>query len=382
MTLNLSGSSTTLFHEASQQNVSQTKLVEKETMTQKLLTQKAQNSQTNNKYEWKIVWKNVISIAYLHIGALYGVYLLFTVAKLYTFLWSVAWSIISVLGVTGGAHRLWAHRTYKAKVPLRVILMILQTAAFQNHIYEWVRDHRVHHKFMDTDADPHNSKRGFFFSHVGWLLIRKHPDVISKGATVDLSDLEKDPVVVWQRKYYAIIMPLFCFVMPMCIPVYFWNEKPVYAWYVALLSYIIQVNGTWCVNSAAHLWGMKPYEKTISATDSSHGGFVGEFWHNYHHVFPWDYKAAELGRYRVNFTCAVIDFFAWLGWAYDLKTVRHDLIKKRAARTGDNSIYELQSDLNDECHHTQEKIVWGWDDADMSLEDKQGAEILNEESRD
>lgn len=66
------------------------------------------------------------------------------------------------IGVTGGAHRLWAHRSYKAKLPLRIILMLWQTMAFQNHIYEWCRDHRVHHKFTDTDADPHNAKRGTF----------------------------------------------------------------------------------------------------------------------------------------------------------------------------------------------------------------------------
>lgn len=72
--------------------------------------------------------------------------------------------------------------------------------SLQNHIYEWVRDHRVHHKFTDTNADPHNAQRGFFFSHMGWLLVRKHPDVISKGATIDMSDLEKDFVVVWQRR--------------------------------------------------------------------------------------------------------------------------------------------------------------------------------------
>lgn len=65
-------------------------------------------------------------------------------------------------GITAGAHRLWAHRTYKAKLPLRILLAILQTASFQNHIYEWARDHRAHHKFTDTDADPHNATRGKF----------------------------------------------------------------------------------------------------------------------------------------------------------------------------------------------------------------------------
>lgn len=111
------------------------------------------------------------------------------------------YSYFGAVGITAGAHRLWAHKCYKAKWPLRLILMFGQTMAFQNHIYEWVRDHRVHHKFTDTDADPHNSKRGFFFSHMGWLMVRKHVDVMDKGKTVDMSDLEQDSIVMWQKKY-------------------------------------------------------------------------------------------------------------------------------------------------------------------------------------
>ena len=110
-------------------------------------------------------------------------------------------AVWSGLGIAGGAHRLWCHRSYKAKLPMRIMLMFFQTLAHQNSIYEWVRDHRVHHKFTDTDADPHNSRRGFFFSHVGWLMIKKHPDVKLKGKTIDMSDLEADPVVMFQKKY-------------------------------------------------------------------------------------------------------------------------------------------------------------------------------------
>lgn len=104
------------------------------------------------------------------------------------------------LGITAGVHRLWSHRSYKAKLPLRIFLMLCQSMAFQNSIHEWTRDHRVHHKFTDTDADPHNSKRGFFFSHMGWLMCKKHPDVKDKGKLVDMSDLEADPVVMFQKK--------------------------------------------------------------------------------------------------------------------------------------------------------------------------------------
>lgn len=71
---------------------------------------------------------------------------------------------------------------------------------FQNDVCEWARDHRVHHKFSETDADPHNATRGFFFSHVGWLLVRKHPDVKEKGKAIDMSDLEADPFLKFQKK--------------------------------------------------------------------------------------------------------------------------------------------------------------------------------------
>lgn len=70
----------------------------------------------------------------------------------------------------------------------------------QNDIYEWARDHRVHHKYSETDADPHNATRGFFFAHIGWLLVRKHPDVIEKGRKLELHDLLADKVVMFQRK--------------------------------------------------------------------------------------------------------------------------------------------------------------------------------------
>lgn len=67
--------------------------------------------------------------------------------------------VISALGITAGAHRLWAHRSYKAKLPLRILLAAFNTIAFQDCAMHWARDHRVHHKYSETDADPHNATR-------------------------------------------------------------------------------------------------------------------------------------------------------------------------------------------------------------------------------
>lgn len=55
--------------------------------------------------------------------------------------------------------------------------------------------------------------------------------------------------------------------------------------------------------------------RTIKPTDHPLCAIMtlGEGWHNYHHVFPWDYKTAELGNYRYNMTTGFIDFFAKIG---------------------------------------------------------------------
>lgn len=328
------------------------------------------SSSKEDTYRLRIVWRNVILFVYLHMAALYGAWLMITSAKIQTSIWAYLLYQASGLGITAGAHRLWAHRSYKAKWPLRVLLVIFNTIAFENHVYEWARDHRVHHKYSETNADPHNAKRGFFFSHVGWLLCRKHPDVIEKGKGIDLKDLEEDKLLMFQKKYYMLLMPFFCFVFPTVIPVYCWGETWTNSWFVAtMFRYTFTLNMTWLVNSAAHMWGQRPYDKFINPSENLGVAVMalGEGWHNYHHVFPWDYKTAELGNYRANLTTGFIDFFSKIGWAYDLKTVPLSMVKKRAARTGDGT-YE---------NHSHEGEVWGWGDKDMSQEDREQATVIS-----
>lgn len=108
--------------------------------------------------------------------------------------------ILSSIGVTAGAHRLWSHHSYKATWQLRLILMTFQTLSVQYSLYNWTRDHRLHHRHTDTDADPHNSNRGFFFSHIGWSLMMPHPEVEKHIKSIDMSDIEQDKIVMFQYK--------------------------------------------------------------------------------------------------------------------------------------------------------------------------------------
>ncbi|KAM4852014.1 acyl-CoA desaturase 1-like [Thomomys bottae] len=285
------------------------------------------------------VWRNVILMALLHLGALYGITLVPS-CKAYTWLWAYFCYAFSAMGITAGAHRLWSHRTYKARLPLRLFLIIANTMAFQNDVYEWARDHRAHHKFSETHADPHNSRRGFFFSHVGWLLVRKHPAVKEKGGMLDLSDLKAEKLVMFQRRYYKSGLLLMCFILPTLVPWYFWGETLKHSLYVAtFLRYAIVLNATWLVNSAAHLYGYRPYDKNIESRENIlvSLGAMGEGFHNYHHTFPYDYSASEY-RWSLNFTTFFIDCMAALGLAYDLKKVSKAAVLARIKRTGDGSL--------------------------------------------
>ena len=181
--------------------------------------------------------------------------------------WSHTWSqvlafkfhsfyrIFLGLGITAGAHRLWSHKTFKAKFPLRVFLVVANSMAGENSIFIWSRDHRTHHKFSETDADPHNAKvnlqiktkfkcltiqRGFFFSHIGWLCVRKHPKVISAGKTINMTDLASDSLIMFQHNHYMLCFLSSAFILPTLIPA-LWGESLVTAYFIAgmIIIYLV-----------------------------------------------------------------------------------------------------------------------------------------------
>jgi stearoyl-CoA desaturase (delta-9 desaturase) len=340
-------------------------------------------------YKMKLKWRNIIAFIYLHIFSIVSFFYL--PHCLSTYIYQFFLAVFIGFGTTAGSHRLFTHRTYRAKPLLRWFIIYLQTMAGQEPIYRWVRDHRVHHKFTDTNADPHNSQRGFFFSHMGWLCCQKHPDVSKYGKRIDMSDLEDDKVIQFQRKIYTPATFICSMVLPTLITMAMGEH-----WWPALnfnvFRYTIGLHFVWLVNSGAHAWGTRPYQKDITATDSYIVATLalGEGWHNYHHVFPWDYKTAESAKYWLNPTTLFIDVAAKLGLATDLKTVPQDIIKARVLRTGDGTHKyskmakeDVEANGLDNNNYDPSKdstiAFWGWDDADMTEKDVNSIVILNRE---
>lgn len=301
---------------------------------------------TDGDFKAALVWRNIILFVILHSGIPVGAYLIYLKQYYWpTLAWSLFLAYASALGVTGGAHRLWSHKTYKAHWSVHVLLMILQTMAGQNSIYTWSRDHRVHHKFSETNADPHNIHRGFFFAHMGWLCVRKHPAVKEKGALIDMSDLKANKVVMFQHRNFWWLSALITVIIPVAVPMYLWNERFItsFVWSF-MIRYMLLLHSTWLVNSAAHYVGHRPYDKRIEARESLYAIWsgLGEGFHNYHHTFPYDYRASEWGRFW-NITTGFIDLCARIGLVYDRRRVDEKSIERRRAKTGETKWSKWQS---------------------------------------
>ncbi|OJJ36442.1 hypothetical protein ASPWEDRAFT_406819 [Aspergillus wentii DTO 134E9] len=184
---------------------------------------------------------------------------------------------------------MWSHRAYYASPALRVLLASLGAASFQRSILWWVYLHRAHHRYIDTDRDPYNAKRGLLYSHFGWLFYRKEMDT-NNG--IDIADLHNDPVVTWQHRHFNFIGFLVGVLLPFLIVGLGWNDWPGAIVYAVIFRIYYILNATFTVNSLAHWAGDQPYSDAYTARNHFITAILtlGEGWHNFHHEFPSDYR--------------------------------------------------------------------------------------------
>jgi len=274
-------------------------------------------------WQWKdIRWTMGGYITFVHVLALVGLCYVPS-CKFATLAWAFVLWPISGFGITGGAHRLWSHRSYTAGPVYRCIVMIVNSIANQGTIWHWARDHRTHHFHSETVADPHDAIRGFVFAHIGWLYLKKDPRVAEAGNKVNMDDLRADPFVMLQKNLDPWWNFFWCFIAPGMVAAYGWGESSWNGFFVpGALRYVYVLHMTWFVNSAAHLWCERPYDASSNPAENPLVSIaaIGEGWHNWHHKYPFDYAASELGVLRqFNPTKLVIDACAAVGAVTDRK---------------------------------------------------------------
>lgn len=268
-------------------------------------------------------WPKIIVLCSEPFIALYGI---FTTSCLCpTLVFTFIWGWLTGFGITAGYHRLFTHRSYEATPLLRLILLLLGAGAFQGSVKWWARGHRAHHRYTDTNLDPYDARKGLFYSHIGWLLMKPR----RKTGFVDISDLEHDKYVQWQSRHISALNVLMGIVVPCLVCGLGWGDYRGGFFYAAILRQVIVHHATFCVNSLAHYLGDTSFDDRHTPRDHFLTAFVtlGEGYHNFHHEFPSDYRNA-LQWYQYDPTKLLISFFKFIGLASNLKEFPSNEIKK------------------------------------------------------
>ncbi|MEM7310721.1 MAG: fatty acid desaturase [Planctomycetota bacterium] len=260
-------------------------------------------------------WVNISFIASANLLAVVAIfYLIFVHFSWWTVALGFVYFAFCGLSITGGYHRHFSHPTYKAHWLLRAFYLFFGAASVQNSALKWSDDHRRHHAHTDTDQDPYNIKRGFWWAHIGWVLHRES----SRQQTL-VGDLMADPLVRFQDRYYIPIAVVSGALLPFCLGL-LWGDPWGALLVAGFLRLAVQWHATFSVNSFAHMIGRKPYDEGISAQDSFLTALItlGEGYHNFHHRFPMDYRNG-VRWWQPDPTKWVIWTASWLGLTWDLR---------------------------------------------------------------
>lgn len=268
-----------------------------------------------------------------------------------------------------GLHRLWSHDTYKTNKYVEFILALLSAGTLQGPALSWASNHFDHHTYTDTEKDPHTPLKyksrflGFWWSHMGWMLIGEGS--YKSINRVTMVKLGRNKVLRWQLKYYWHIAILMNTAIPALIGFIFGGTAlAAYAGFLFIgLGRAIQQQVTFFVNSLCHFVGTQKYTNGTSR-DIWWLAFLllGENWHNFHHAFPSDYRNGARW-YQADVHKWLIYLMSKCGLAWGLKRTAEVRVEAKISQTMDQlvtlkkqKIDLMQSTLNELNSMCQEKF--------------------------
>ena len=214
--------------------------------------------------------------------------------------------------VTAAYHRYFAHRSFRTSRAFQLVLAVLAQSAGQKGVIWWASHHRWHHKHSDTPRDVHSALlRGFWYSHVGWVL-RSEWNGTDESLVKDLS---RCPELRFLNRSGMEVVPMaalgLAFLLIGGLSGFVWGF---------LVSSVLLWHGSFSINSFAHVFGSRRY----ATTDDSRNSWLlaiattGEGWHNNHHHYPSSVKQG-FRWWQIDVTYYVLWLLARVGLVWDLR---------------------------------------------------------------
>lgn len=223
---------------------------------------------------------------------------------------AVASYYLRMFFVTAGYHRYFSHRSYKLGRFSQFLMALGGTTTLQKGVLWWAGNHRLHHRHSDTPKDIHSPlQRGFWWSHLGWILSRDNEETHWD----QVQDFSKYPELVWLNNYWLI--PVVAYAV-LIFALFGWTG---FVWGF-LISSIALWHGTFTINSLSHVYGSRRYATSDTSRNNPLLAAItmGEGWHNNHHCYM---SSANQGFFwwEFDFSYYILKVLSWVGITRDLR---------------------------------------------------------------
>jgi stearoyl-CoA desaturase (Delta-9 desaturase) len=221
----------------------------------------------------------------------------------------VALYLVRIFAIGAGYHRYFAHRAFRTSRVFQFVLAFLAQTSAQRGILWWAANHRLHHKYSDTEFDVHSPvQRGFLYSHVGWIFVPRN----NNTDFAMVRDLTRYRELLWLDRHPYLPAALLALAtwliggLPGLVVGFCWST-------------VVLWHATFTINSLAHLLGRRRY---VTGDESRNNWLLalltmGEGWHNNHHAYQVSVRQG-FRWWEFDPTYYALRVLSWLGVVWDL----------------------------------------------------------------